>query len=179
MPRIFIGLDLPSAIDDYLDLVGGGIPGARWEGRDRLHATLRFLGDLEGAQLRALYAALETVRAPRLTLQIAGVGVFPPRGDPRVLWAGFADDRGVVDLQRRIERALVHAGFDPEPRKFAAHVTLARCKDAPEDRVAAFLSHHALLRTEAFEQDAFYVYSSILSPSGAKYRIERRFPLTG
>lgn len=179
MPRIFIGLDLPSSIDDHLDLVGGGIPGARWEGRDRLHVTLRFVGDVEGARLRALYAALDDVRSPPLSLQIAGVGLFPPRGEPRVLWAGFADDRGVVELHRRIERALVHADFDPEPRKFAAHVTPARLRDAPPDRVAAFLSHHALLRTEPFECSAFFVYSSILSPTGAKYRIERRFALDG
>lgn len=177
MPRIFIGLDLPDAIDDHLDLVGGGIPGARWEGRDRLHATLRFVGEVEGAALRRLYDALAEVEAPRMTLQIAGVGVFPPRGEPKVLWAGFADDRPVIELQRRIERALQHAGFDPEPRKFSAHVTLARLRDAPRDRVAAFLAHNALLRTDSFEVGAFFAYSSILAPAGAKYRIERHFAL--
>ncbi len=179
MHRIFVGLDLPGAIDDHLDLVGGGIPGARWEGAQRLHVTLRFLGDIEGARLRRLYDALAQVSAPPMTLQIAGVGCFPPSGPPRVLWAGFDDPAPVVELARRIERALVRAGFEPDPRKFNAHVTLARLRDPPRERVAAFIAHHALLRTASFTIDAFFVYSSILTPSGAKYRIERHFPLHG
>jgi 2'-5' RNA ligase len=179
MPRIFIGLDLPDAIDDHLDLVGGGIPGARWEGRERLHVTLRFVGEIEGAKVSALYRALDEVTAPPMTLEIAGVGVFPPRGEPKVLWAGFVDDRAVVDLQRKIERAVVRAGFEPESRKYTAHVTLARLKGSPRERVAAFVAHNALLHTASFEVRAFFAYSSVLTPSGAKYRIERHFPLVG
>jgi 2'-5' RNA ligase len=179
VPRIFIGFDLPDAIDDHLDLVSGGIPGARWEGRERLHATLRFVGDVEGARLRDLYAALDDVEAPPMTLEIAGVGVFPPRGEAKVIWVGFADDRAVVDLQRRIERAVVRAGFEPESRKYTAHVTLARLKGASRDRVAAFIAHHSLLHTASFEVRAFLAYSSVLGPGGAKYRIERSFPLVG
>jgi len=179
MPRIFIGLDLPDAIDDHLDLVGGGIPGARWEGRERLHLTLRFVGDIEGARLKDLYRALDEVEAPPMTLEIAGVGVFPPRGEPKVIWAGLADDRAVIELQRRIERIVVRAGFDPEARNFTAHVTLARLRDASRDRVLAFLTHNALLRTASFEVRAFFAYSSVLGPGGAKYRIERHFGLVG
>ena len=45
------------------------------------------------------------------------------------------------------------------------------------ERVAAFVAHNALLRTESFEVRSFAVFSSILSPSGAKHRMERRFAL--
>lgn len=177
MPRIFIAIALPEPVAMHLDLVCGGIPGARWEGRERLHMTLRFIGDVEGAPLRGLYDALGDVESPPFSIAIAGVGTFPPRGTPRVMWAGISDPAPLVELARRIERVVVRAGFDPESRKFSPHVTLGRLSDPPLERVAAFVAHNALLRTESFEVRSFAVFSSILSPSGAKHRMERRFAL--
>ncbi|MBX7078954.1 MAG: RNA 2',3'-cyclic phosphodiesterase [Nannocystaceae bacterium] len=177
MARLFLGLDLPDVVDEHLSLLCGGVPGARWEPRENLHLTLRFLGELEGETQRRAIEALETVHAEPFVLELAGVGVFPPRGEPRVLWAGVADAGPVTELVRRIERALQRAGLPPEPRKFAAHVTLARLRDAPRERVAAFLAHHGLLRTASFEVDAFLLYSSVLGHAGAHYRVERSVAL--
>jgi RNA 2',3'-cyclic 3'-phosphodiesterase len=179
MPRIFVGLALPEVIRDHLMLLQGGVPGARWEERDKLHLTLRFVGDVEGEQLRAVADALERVSAPPLSLELASVGFFPPRGQPRSLWAGVADGAALVELHRKIERALAKTGVDPDTRKFSPHVTLARLHDAPEDRVAAFIAHHSLFHSAPFELDAFTMFSSIRTPSGSKYRIERSYPLAG
>ncbi len=177
MARLFLGLDLPDVVDEHLALVCGGVPGARWEPRENLHLTLRFLGELEGESQRRALEALASVRAEPFALELAGVGVFPPRGEPRVLWAGVADPGPVTELARRIERALQRAGLPPEPRKFAAHVTLARLREAPLERVAAFVAHHGLLRTASFEVTSFLLYSSVLGHAGAHYRIERSYPL--
>lgn len=175
MPRIFVAIALPEPVAAQLELVCGGIPGARWEGQEQLHLTLRFIGDVEGAPLRALYDSLAEVESPSFALEIAGVGTFPPRGVPRVVWAGIADPTPVIALARKIERAVVRAGIEAESRKFAPHISLGRLTDPPVDRVAAFVSHNALLRIEPFEVRTFTVFSSILSPAGAKHRMERRF----
>jgi RNA 2',3'-cyclic 3'-phosphodiesterase len=177
MARIFIGLELPVVIRDHLALLGGGVPGARWEQRDKLHLTLRFIGEIEGELLRALGLALERVTAPRLQLELASVGFFPPRGQPRSLWTGIADPTTLVELHRRIERALAPTGIAPDPRKFAPHVTLARLRDAPDDRVAAFLVHNSLFRSARFELGSFAMFSSVRTASGSKYRVERVYPL--
>jgi 2'-5' RNA ligase len=178
MARIFIGLELPALVRDHLALLCGGVPGARWEDRDKLHMTLRFVGDIEGESLRRLGDALDRVHAPALELELAGVGFFPPRGQPKSLWAGVVDARGLVELHRRIERALASTDVLPDARKFAPHVTLARLRDAPDDRVAGFLAQHALFRSASFELHAFSMFSSVLGPSGSKYRVERSYPLT-
>ncbi|MBC8073168.1 MAG: RNA 2',3'-cyclic phosphodiesterase [Deltaproteobacteria bacterium] len=177
MARIFIGLELPGIVRDHLSLLCGGVPGARWEAHDKLHMTLRFVGDIEGESLRRLGDALDRVHAPALRLELAGVGFFPPRGQPKSLWAGVADARALVELNRRIARALASTDVPPDPRKFAPHVTLARLRDAPDDRVAGFLAQHALFRTAPFELGAFAMFSSVLGPTGSKYRLERRYPL--
>ncbi len=177
--RLFVGIDLPSEIEDHLALVGGGIPRARWEPREKLHVTVRFIGDVDGGTKRRLEHALEAVQHPPFTLAVAGVGFFPPSGKPRILWAGLAEPTPVIELHGRIERALHEAGLDPEGRKYTPHVTLARLHDPPRAKVIEFLQHHALLRTLDFEVRAFQLYSSVLSPGGSKYRVEHHYPLAG
>ncbi|MCA9707903.1 MAG: RNA 2',3'-cyclic phosphodiesterase, partial [Myxococcales bacterium] len=169
--RLFLGIDLPSAIDDHLALVGGGIPRARWEDRDKLHVTLRFIGEVDGGTKRQLEQAIEGVRLAPFTLSIAGVGCFPPRGKPRILWAGIDGAGPLHELHAKLERALAGAGLPPEGRRYTPHVTLARLGDAPPRKVAEFITHHALLRTAPFLVDSFQLYSSVLSPRGSKYRI--------
>lgn len=175
--RLFVGIDLPAAIDDHLALVGGGIPGARWLDTEQLHLTLRFVGEVDGGTKARLEDALAHVHQAPFELGVAGVGTFPPRGRARTLWAGVEPAEPVRTLAAKIERAVVDAGLPPEPRNFAPHVTLARLRDSPQGRVMAFLQHHALLRTTTFEVDAFLLYSSVLSPKGAKYRVEHHYPL--
>ncbi len=175
--RLFVGIDLPPEIEDHLALVTGGIPRARWEEREKLHVTLRFLGELDGGTKRHVEAALERVRHPPFTLAVAGVGSFPPSGAPRILWAGLEGAAPVLELHARIERALLGVGIPPEGRKLTPHVTLARLHDSPRAKVIEFMQHHALLRTSAWPVRAFQLYSSVLSPRGSKYRIEHHFPL--
>ena len=177
--RLFVGLDLPAEIEDHLGFVGGGIPRARWEEREKLHVTMRFIGEVDGGTKRRLEEALEGVRHPPFSLAVAGVGFFPPGGKPRILWAGLEDAAPVIELHARIERALAATGLPSEGRKFIPHVTLARLHDSPRAKVIEFLQHHALLRTSTWEVRAFQLYSSVLSPGGSKYRIEHHYPLVG
>lgn len=177
--RLFVGIALPAEIEDHLSFVGGGIPRARWEPREKLHVTVRFIGEVDGGTKRRLEEALEGVRHPPFTLSVAGVGFFPPGGKPRILWAGLDGAAPVHELHARIERALVAAGLEPERRKLTPHVTLARLHDSPKAKVIEFLQHHALLRTSPWQVRAFQLYSSVLSPGGSKYRIEHHYPLVG
>jgi RNA 2',3'-cyclic 3'-phosphodiesterase len=175
--RLFLGIDLPAEIEDHLALVGGGIPRARWEEREKLHVTLRFIGEVDGGTKRRIEDALEEVRHPPFSLAVAGVGFFPPGGKPRILWAGIDGAAPLHELHARIERALLAVGVPSEGRKYSPHVTLARLHDSPKPKVIEFLQHHALLRTSPWPVRAFQLYSSVLSPGGSKYRIEHHYAL--
>lgn len=175
--RLFVGIDLPPAIDDHLALVGGGIPRARWADRDTLHITVRFIGEVDGGTKRSIEDALAAVQLAPFTVSVAGVGCFPPRGAPRILWAGLDEAAPLHELHARVERALTRAGLPPEGRKYTPHVTLARLRDPPRAKVVQVLQHLALLRTAPFRIDAFQLYSSVRSPRGSKYRIEHHYPL--
>jgi 2'-5' RNA ligase len=168
MYRVFIALDLPEPIRELLDGLSGGVPGARWV-NDGYHLTLRFVGEVDGGQLDDLGQALGEVRGAPLSLSLKGVGYFPPRQEPRVLWAGVAPSDPLTRLRNAIDRAVTQCRLEPDRRKFHAHITLARLRGAPTDRVARFLATHALFATPAFEVSDFHLYESVLHSEGPTY----------
>jgi 2'-5' RNA ligase len=176
MMRLFVALALPDAVADGLLALQGGIPGARWSTREQLHLTLRFIGEVDGRDAAAIDDALASIRAPRFTLELKGVGEFGGK-NPRALWAGVRDDRPLAHLQHKVESAMQRAGRAPEERKFSPHVSLARLRGAPRERVIIFLSAHALYASGPFEVNAFILYSSTLRPNGSLYRPERSYAL--
>lgn len=177
MPRLFVGLDMPPDVDDHLELMCCGLPGARWEGRDKFHLTLLYLGEVDGRVHREVVDALQRLRSPRFTLTLKGVGVFPPRGAPTSVWAGVAEAEAVGLLKQRVDGCLRGVEFERDRRKFAPHVTLARLTDTPEEAVVAYLSAHVLFRSETFTVDRVLLYSSVRSAKGSSYRLEAGFPL--
>ena len=89
MPRLFIAVDLPDTIKENLESMSFGIPGAKWVRPEQLHLTVRFIGEVDGALFRDIKNILDEVSAAAFSLQLKGVGYFPPRGAPRVLWVGL------------------------------------------------------------------------------------------
>lgn len=176
--RLFVALSLPDEAAQGLLLLEGGVPGARWQGREQLHLTLRFIGEVDGARAADIDDALAAIEAPGFTLELHGVGNFGGR-DPRELWAGVRSNEALMHLQRKIETALQRIGLAPEPRRFAPHVTLARLQASPWAKVMEFLTAHALYSSAPFAVSAFELYSSTLTPNGSLYRSECSYRLGG
>ncbi len=178
MPRLFVAIDLPAPVQEVLAAMSGGLPGARWTVPEQLHLTLRFIGEVDSGRFRDIREALGEVRSHHFSLHLEGVGFFPPRGNPRVLWAGVGQNEQLLQLYRRLEAALVRAGLAPEGRKFAPHITLARLRNTPASRVGGFIASHSLLVTADFSVNQFVLYSSVLNGRGAKHYVEEVYPLS-
>ena len=177
MIRLFVALELPERVRDLLSALDGGVPGARWASDAQLHLTLRFIGEVDGNVAHDIDDALASIRAPAFTLELVGVGEFGGKR-PRALWAGVRQNDSLLHLQKKIETALQRIGLPAEERKFSAHVTLARMRAAPRDKVVQFLTHHALFASGPFQVEQFVLFSSHLGSGGSVYRAERAYPLT-
>ena len=177
MIRLFVALEIPEAIRTRLTLLEGGVPGARWASEDQMHLTLRFIGEVDGNVANDIDDALAGIRAPGFTLELAGVGEFGGK-NPRALWAGVRSNDALLHLQKKIETALQRIGLPPEERKFSAHVTLARMRSAPREKVMQFLTHHALFASGPFPVNRFVLFSSQLGSGGSVYHAERVYPLS-
>ena len=178
MPRLFVAIELPEPLRQELILAALGVPDARLTPLEQLNLTLRFVGETDAQGFEDLREALHGVDGPAFELTARGVGCFPRKKQPRVLWAGFAESGELAALQRKVERAVVRAGFEPEGRRFHAHVTLARLKNGRPQRVARWLEDHAPLSAPAFDVEEFRLYSSRLLPSGAVHQVEESYALS-
>ncbi len=177
MIRLFASLELPEAVRERLAGLCCDVPGARWTDPEQMHLTVRFIGEVEEHVFEEIRHGLGSVRVEPFAITLRGVGHFPPRGQPRVLWAGVERSEALHALHQRIDSALARSGLPSDRRKFAPHVTLARLKRTPPRAVGSFASLNGLFEEGPIEMDRFWLYSSQLSKKRAVHRREAEYPL--
>lgn len=177
--RLFVAIDPPQYIRDHLTMLCCGLPNARWTSPEQFHLTLSFIGEVDGSSFLDIREALGEVTTPQFSLQLHGVGFFPPRGQPRVIWAGVEKSEPLTLLQRKITTRLFHLGLEPDNRKFSPHITLARLQQTSVGKVGKYLENNGLFRSQPFAVDQFNLYSSLLGRSGAVHQVEQFYPLRG
>lgn len=179
MPRLFVALDLPDDIKETLGSLMHGLGDVSWMTDDQLHLTLRFIGELDNGQANEIADALSLVPGIPFDLSLKGIGHFPPRGEPRVIWTGVERQPELTALKRRIDRALQQAGVGRDSQKYAPHVTLARLRRPPTQAgIATYLMRHSLYQSPSFSVSGFKLFSSWLDGHGADYQVEASYDLT-
>ncbi|MHB8800255.1 MAG: RNA 2',3'-cyclic phosphodiesterase [Thermoanaerobaculia bacterium] len=148
--------------------------GVRWVAESQLHFTLKFLGDLEeerAGAARAATAAAARAATGSFRLALEELGVFPPRGSARVVWAGCgAGAAALSTLADAVEEAFLAAGFPREERPFSPHLTLARVKDPGSGRrLARVLPSVPGEPFGTVPVDSLVLFRSDLSPAGPDY----------
>lgn len=176
MPRLFTGLEIPADVSFELDLMRGGISGARWIEPDSYHITLRFVGDIPEGLARELASELHGIAAEPFDLRLAGCGVFGGN-KPHGLHALVEESAALRRLQAAHERLCQHLGLPPEPRKFTPHVTLARLRHPDLDAVYQFVAAHNLYRSRVFEVVRFVLFSARPSQGGGPYAVEESYQI--
>jgi len=177
--RAFVALDLDAPARGRLraavDALRPRIPGIKWVRPEGVHLTLRFLGDTQPEVVGRLKPMLAGAaeRCPASRAPLTGLGLFPERAAPRVLWIGLDLDPRVQALQVACEGAAVSCGFAPEARPFAPHLTLGRWRDrAPRPDLPA-------LDLGVAQLDRLVLLRSEPRPGGAVYTPLASFPLSG
>jgi 2'-5' RNA ligase len=175
--RLFVAVDLPEGVRAGIRALQDGLPAVRWTPVEQLHLTLRFIGATDRDRFRRMKEVLALVSCRQFSLEVRGVGRFPPGGPPRILWVGLAETEMLARLHREVELALAGAGLAPEGRRFSPHITVARVKEPNRVAVAAWLERHGGFTTPPFPVEEFHLYSSILSSGGATHRREASWRL--
>jgi RNA 2',3'-cyclic 3'-phosphodiesterase len=173
--RLFVAADLGEAAraavaaeqQRMLEALG---PAAslKWVKADHVHLTLVFLGNVDDASAPAVVDAIgQDIACKPFEIVLEGVGAFPARGAPRVLWIGIGKGAAeVIALQRTVADRVATLGMPVEERVFHPHLTLARWKEsrpADRDRALRVAGRGAVAHTRV---DGATLYQSRLSPAG-------------
>lgn len=145
----------------------------------QLHLTLCFIGAVDGALFHDISQALGEVVFKPFSMQLDGLGFFPPRGKPRVLWVGVQKNEELQRLHQKIYNRLTRIGVELEKRKFSAHITIARLRNTPAGKVARYLEANSFFCSEPFMVENFSLYSSVLRQQGAVHSVEQEYRLVG
>ena len=178
MLRLFTALAVPFDIAETLKRRQSGLPGARWRPSDHLHITLAFYGEMDERRADDLASELERVKGEPLTLSLSGVGSRGEGHRSATVWSGVSLTPALEVLAGRCRAAGERAGIVMERRTYRPHVTLAYLKPhADPDRIGAWMTGHNLLKSPEFRVDRFALYSSVTTPDGGVYTLEREYPL--
>ncbi len=182
--RLFIAVELDEAVRERLgkaqDRLRSTPCRVKWVKPELMHLTLRFLGEADktvvGILEQVMVSAAQGVGP--IEVALAGLGAFPERGAPRVVWAGIHDNGFLALLNRRLEEGVRRLGFAPETRPFRPHLTLGRVsgrQGAAElrRRIAAQAADEFGSCTIA----ELLLVQSVLSPAGPAYTPLRRHKL--
>jgi 2'-5' RNA ligase len=185
--RLFAALDLPAEVcDELADWARTSAASVRGAGHgrgtlrlldpERMHLTLCFLGSRPVGELEALAATIPGCAAHASELSL-GAPVWLPSRRPRALAVEVHDRDGeLVRLHDELEDALAKAGrWQPERRRFRAHVTVARVRGGQRrarkgagERAASWPQPPPTPHATFFPA-ALTLYRSFLAAGGATY----------
>lgn len=182
MNRLFITLDIPEkTIEEILTLskkLYGNFP-AKWEGMDKLHITLKFLGDTDSELIDKILQHLDETakKFNKFDAEFNRYGIFFRNNSPKIFWIGLTQNQKVFDLQKEIEDRASELGFKKEKRNFHPHLTLLRIK-GKENIDALTKTKNTKIDPIKFTAKQISLMKSELKPTGSVYSIIKSFELS-
>lgn len=183
--RTFIAIDVPEKIKDEIfeiekELIKSAGEGIKWEGKEKFHITLKFLGDVNEEAINSIHQVLnESLNGfGKFSVVYKGIGAFPDLKNPRVIWIGCEDPTGkLFELQKIVEEKMSELGFEREDKEYHPHITLGRVKKAKN--ISNLIKKIESINFEARtgEVEEVLIMKSDLKPSGSVYSVLRKIKL--
>ncbi len=183
--RTFVGVKIDAAVGRSAEIIRAfqAVPtDVKWVEPHNLHITLKFLGDVEAAEIHRVCETVQRAVADvsPFRFELRGAGAFPSVRRPRTIWLGAAaGEREMVELAKIVEKKLQKLGFPREGRRFQPHLTIGRIRRGgkPSESFCDLLAENSDVEVGAIPVDEVFVFSSTLTPSGPAYDVLARAPL--
>ena len=133
--RTFVCIEICDKVRQNMSLLYGMLSEAganvRWVDEENVHLTLLFLGEVNQRRIAEVCAAVGKIAAETkdFRFSVEGIGAFPEKGTPRVVWCGVKEHRGALEkLQSEIAEALRDYVQKHDRKKFVPHLTVGRVR---------------------------------------------------
>ena len=146
----------------------------KWIPGERMHITLKFLGNINIAGLGNIKKTLNeiTLNTPPLQLCLENTNALPNNDRPRVICLKIADKSGnLAKLRETMEqRLLLSHGIPAETRAYRPHLTLGRVRSAGDtNKLSGILNADVFTAKHYFQAKEVALFSSTLTSRGPVY----------
>jgi len=181
MIRLFVGLKIPDKVKEELfnhcfSIVERPLD-YRWETKEKIHLTLKFIGEVKEALLPQIFDELEFVKNYSFfNCTISKFGFFFRDNQAKILWCNLETDDTISSLVDEINIKLQKFDIETEKRKFKGHLTLLRIKNkAGEKFIKSFKEY--LFDPIKFTAGEVALIQTTLYPSGSEYKVLKIYEL--
>jgi 2'-5' RNA ligase len=188
MSRLFIALKIPGEIrEKIIKFRNEAIIDFRlyrWEPEEKLHLTLKFIGEVEGEISDSIINSLKfVIDYCSFDCSLTRFGFFYKQDrssktgrEARILWIGLSVSNQVNQLVEKINTELEKFFIPVEKRKFQPHITIKRLKgDEGSNFIESFENFR--LPEVRFIANEIVLMKSDLLPKGSKYTEIKKYNL--
>ncbi len=130
--RVFIAVELDDYIKKYIANIQKNVKEYTLKGNfthlNNFHLTLRFIGEVEEAEIVKLKDAIDqtTLEIKPFTIRLGNLGCFPKK-TKKILWLGLSEgEQYIRSLFLKLENNLEKKGYAREERGIKPHITIGR-----------------------------------------------------
>lgn len=189
--RVFVAIDVGDAVRREVTRVVATLTGKLeavktppkvvWVRPAALHVTVKFLGEVEPAEVDRLQALLAApLPIAPFEIEWRGLGTFPNNKHPRALWIGVVNGAApLAQVEAEVSRRVAGGSVaDLDARPFLAHLTVGRVKMAGAGVDWPKLLQAVEVKRVSTIVDRVTLYRSELSRGGPHYTGLVSAPLT-
>jgi len=181
MIRLFIALKIPEEIKDtifgYCFDASENVAGYKWEAKEKIHLTLKFIGDVKDELLPRIIDEIEFIKNySSFDCTISRFGFFFRDNDAKILWCNLETDDSIISLVDAINNRLQKFDMEIEKRKFKGHLTLLRIKDRVSEKFIKRFKEYSFDPIK-FNANEIALIQSELKPSGSEYKVLKIYEL--
>lgn len=130
--RLFVAIDLPRSVKRALGLIqqklAETIEGVKWESEEKLHITLKFLGNTSThPQVITDIITKKLTQAQSFIAQFGEVGILLNKTN--LIFMEIQKNEELLRVYHMINNVLEESGFVRERHVFYPHITLGRIKN--------------------------------------------------
>lgn len=173
MNRLFIALKIPKEIREkiisFRDEAIINPAAFRWEPEEKIHLTLKFIGDVKDELTEPIIESLNFIPGYNsFDCALTRFGFFYNLGQPKILWMGLSLNESIYQLVDKINKELEVFSIHTERKKFQPHLTVKRLKgDEGDTFIKSFESFK--IPGIKFKAGEIALMKSDLLPKGSRY----------
>ncbi|MDT3696531.1 MAG: RNA 2',3'-cyclic phosphodiesterase [Ignavibacterium sp.] len=172
MNRLFISLNIPNNVIDKLTELKNLCSDEKelkWEPKEKLHLTLRFIGNVDQEKTTELIDRLKIISdCSAIKCSLEKFDFFFRDSVPSILWAGLKIDETIIKVIRQIDGVLENLSISFDKKKFMPHITLIRFRKDPGINFVNTFKNFSF-EPIVFQANSITLFNSVLKPKGSVY----------